>query len=87
MATVPVDKVLALASHDDVRSVMLHHDEELDDVRTQNVCNSLVHRDYLLNDTPYQGAGQVIHFADTGFDKGDKIHPHPAFRGTSICPL
>ncbi|EFZ01962.2 peptidase S8 family protein [Metarhizium robertsii] len=35
----------------------------------------------------YEGQGQVIAIADTGFDTGSKDSPHPAFRGSIVALL
>ena len=46
-----------------------------------NVARPILNANVLVNGTTYQGDGQVIAVADTGFDQGSTTSPHPAFTG------
>ena len=46
-----------------------------------NVARPILHADVVVNGTAYQGDGQVIAVADTGFDRGSTTNVHPAFSG------
>jgi serine protease AprX len=67
----------ALADLDEV-----HHVEEVP--RRQlfnNVARPILNADVVVNGTPYQGSGQTVAVADTGFDRGAIANAHPAFSG------
>jgi serine protease AprX len=46
-----------------------------------NVARPILNADVVVNGTSYQGDGQVIAVADTGFDRGSVSNVHPAFTG------
>ncbi len=46
-----------------------------------NVARPILEANVVVGGTTYQGAGQVIAQADTGFDKGSTTNVHPAFTG------
>src|SRR5919197_1002841 len=46
-----------------------------------NVARPILHADVIVNGTQYQGDGEIIAVADTGFDKGRTTNVHPAFTG------
>lgn len=69
-----------LASLDEV-----HHIEEVPERRLfNNVAGPIMHSNVVVNSTAYQGDGEVIAVADTGFDKGSTSNVHPAFTGRVI---
>jgi len=66
-----------IAAIDEVR-----HLEEVPKVHlTNNIARTIINADVLINGTHYQGAGQIIAVADTGFDRGSRTNVHPAFAG------
>ncbi|KAH6612365.1 KP-43 peptidase [Boeremia exigua] len=46
-----------------------------------NVARSIINADVVVGSIAYKGEGEIVAVADTGFDIGDKVHPHPAFTG------
>jgi serine protease AprX len=46
-----------------------------------NVARPIIEANVVVGGTTYQGAGQVIAQADTGFDQGSTTNVHPAFTG------
>jgi serine protease AprX len=46
-----------------------------------NVARTILNAQVVVSGTTYEGAGQVIAVADTGFDQGSTTSPHPAFTG------
>lgn len=44
-----------------------------------NVAGPILNAHVVVNGTTYEGAGEVIAVADTGFDAGSTVNPHPAF--------
>jgi serine protease AprX len=46
-----------------------------------NVARPILNADVLVSGTAYEGDGEVITVADTGFDTGSTTIPHPAFTG------
>ena len=75
-----------LASIDEVRSI----DGVRKRVLFNNLARTILNVDITMNDTTYQGHGQVVAVADTGFDKGNTIGDvHPAFTGrvAKLYPL
>lgn len=46
-----------------------------------NVAGPILNAHVVVNGTTYEGAGEVIAVADTGFDAGSTVSPHPAFTG------
>jgi serine protease AprX len=66
-----------LAGVDQVRSI-----EEVPTRKLfNNVARPILHAQVVVNGTTYQGKGQVVAVADTGFDKGSTTNVHPAFTG------
>src|SRR5262249_11899534 len=60
----------------------VHHIEEVPERQLfNNVAGPILNADVVVNGTPYQGDGQVIAVADTGFDRGSTSDVHPAFTG------
>ncbi|TYB50078.1 S8 family serine peptidase [Nonomuraea sp. PA05] len=71
------DKLAELASWDEVRAVLRVPRYG----PANNVARVILNADVRIGDTTYQGEGQVIGVADTGFDKGSTTDVHPAFTG------
>jgi subtilisin family serine protease len=46
-----------------------------------NIARCILHADVIINDTEYEGDGQIVAIGDTGFDTGELENPHPAFTG------
>lgn len=46
-----------------------------------NFARQILNADVVVNGTTYEGAGEVVAVADTGFDKGSTSNTHPAFTG------
>ena len=68
----------ALAEVDEIRSV----EKAPTFVLHSNIARGIMKADVIINATPYQGRGQIVAVADTGFDKGNKTGDvHPAFVG------
>jgi serine protease AprX len=66
-----------LAAIDAVRVI-----EEVPEVKLRNnVARPILNANVVVNGTTYQGDGQVVAVADTGFDNGSTTGPHPAFTG------
>ncbi|WP_131784187.1 S8 family serine peptidase [Protofrankia symbiont of Coriaria ruscifolia] len=60
----------------------VHHIEEVPQRQFfNNVARSILKADVALNGTRYQGDGQAIAVADSGFDLGSTTIVHPAFTG------
>jgi serine protease AprX len=65
-----------IARVDAVRDVYQVHPTRL----FNNIARGILKSDYIdLNGNEYQGEGQIVAVADTGFDKGSKVNMHPAF--------
>jgi subtilisin family serine protease len=66
-----------LAAIDAVRVI-----QEVPQVKLRNnVARGILNANVVVGGTTYQGDGQVVAVADTGFDKGSPTSPHPAFTG------
>jgi serine protease AprX len=66
-----------LAAIDAVRVI-----QEVPKVKLRNnVARGILNANVVVGGTTYQGDGQVVAVADTGFDKGSTTSPHPAFTG------
>ena len=66
-----------LAALDAVRVV-----QEVPKVKLRNnVARPILNAQVVVSGTTYEGAGEVIAVADTGFDTGSTASPHPAFTG------
>ena len=65
-----IAKLDDVASIDKVQALKLYN----------NLARGVLNSNYKLNNTTFQGKGQVITVADTGFDSGDKDNSHPAFK-------
>ncbi|KAM7196740.1 Peptidase S8/S53 domain containing protein [Naviculisporaceae sp. PSN 640] len=70
----------SLAAIDAVRAIQKVHPVQLHN----NVARNIINASVVVNGTPYQGEGQVIAVADTGFDKGSTSSTHPAFTGRVV---
>jgi serine protease AprX len=66
-----------LAAIDAVRVIQEVPEVKLDN----NVARSILNANVVVNGTTYQGDGQVVAVADSGFDNGSTTSPHPAFTG------
>jgi hypothetical protein len=66
-----------LAAIDAVRVIEEVPDFEL----CNNVARSILNANVVVNGTTYQGDGQIVAVADSGFDNGSTTSPHPAFTG------
>ncbi|GDY33538.1 S8 family serine peptidase [Gandjariella thermophila] len=74
--TVPEWQLGDLAAVDEVRQI-----EEVPERKLfNNVARPLLNADVVLHGTPYQGDGEVVAVADTGFDLGSTTDVHPAFQ-------
>jgi serine protease AprX len=67
----------AIAAIDEVRQI----EEIFESGATNNVAGQIIHAGVVVNGTTYEGDGEVIAIADTGFDKGSMSNVHPAFTG------
>jgi len=66
-----------LAAIDAVRVI-----QEVPEVKLHNtVARQILNANVVVNGTTYQGDGQIVAVADTGFDNGSTTSPHPAFTG------
>jgi serine protease AprX len=66
-----------LAAIDAVRAI-----QEVPEVKLRNnVARPILNANVVVSGTTYQGNGQVVAVADTGFDTGSTTSPHPAFTG------
>jgi serine protease AprX len=66
-----------LAAIDTVRVI-----QEVPEVKLRNnVARQILNANVVVNGTDYQGDGQVVAVADTGFDNGSAASPHMAFTG------
>ena len=75
--TVQEGQLPKLAALDDV-----HHIEPVPARQLfNNVARPILHADVVVNGTQYEGDGEIIAVADTGFDKGSTSNVHPAFTG------
>jgi serine protease AprX len=72
-----LDDVAAL---DEVRQI----EEVGPAVLGNNIARSIIDANVVVSGTTYQGAGEVIAVADTGFDKGSTTSVHPAFTGRVV---
>jgi subtilisin family serine protease len=69
-----------LAALDEVRVI-----QEVPTVKLRNsVARGILAADVVLNGTAFQGEGQVVAVADTGFDRGNANNTHPAFTGRVV---
>ncbi|KAI4189445.1 MAG: hypothetical protein L6R41_001463 [Letrouitia leprolyta] len=77
--SVPVEpgQVSQLESLDSIKSIY----EVVPTALFNNFARKIIHAELGINGTPYTGKSQVVAVADTGFDTGDQISPHPAFTG------
>jgi serine protease AprX len=75
--TVEQGQLDALAALDEVRHIEPVPERQL----FNNVARVIIDADVLVNGTQYQGDGETIAVADTGFDKGSTSNVHPAFTG------
>jgi hypothetical protein len=66
-----------LASIDAVRVIQEVPQVEL----RNNVARTILNASVVVSGTAYQGDGQMVAVADTGFDRGSTGSPHPAFTG------
>jgi hypothetical protein len=68
---------------EDIASIdQVHHIEEVPERQLfNNVARSILHADVVVNQTTYEGQGQIVAVADTGFDRGSTSNVHPAFSG------
>lgn len=75
--TVEEGELDRLASLDEVR-----HIEEVPKRQLfNNVARPILNADVVVNGTNYEGDGETIAVADTGFDNGSTTNVHPAFTG------
>lgn len=74
-----------IAAIEEVREI----EEVLEVGATNNVAGQIIHSHVVVNGTTYEGAGEVIAVADTGFDIGSRTNVHPAFAGRvdNLYPL
>ena len=79
------DKIGSLAAVDSVRTL----EDVPKRVLFNNYARQVLDADVVVNNTPYQGAGQVVAVADTGLDKGSVQDVHPAFtnRVKALIPV
>ncbi|KAJ3545642.1 hypothetical protein NM208_g2411 [Fusarium decemcellulare] len=79
------EQLFKIAKIDDVASI----DKVRDLTLFNDVARKVLNSNFNLNNTSFQGKGQIITVADTGFDAGSVINVHPAFRGRvrALVPL
>src|SRR4051794_12838142 len=75
--TVEQGQLDALAALDEVRHIEPVPERQL----FNNVARTIIDAQVVVNGTDYQGDGEIIAVADTGFDKGSTTNVHPAFTG------
>jgi len=69
-----------LAAIDEVR-----HIEEVPERKLyNNIARPILHASVVVNGTTFQGDGQIVNVADTGFDLGSTTNVHPAFTGRVV---
>ena len=69
-----------IAAIDEVRVI-----QEVPDVKLRNnVARPILNASVVVSGTTYQGDGQIVAVADTGFDRGSAVNPHPAFTGRVV---
>ncbi len=69
-----------IAALDEVR-----HVEEAPSVKLfNNVARPIMNAHVAINGTTFEGEGQLVAVADTGFDKGSTTNVHPAFAGRVV---
>ena len=76
---IPVEEpyLADLAAIDEVRQIQ----EVIETGLSNNVAGPIIGGTVVVNGTPYQGDGEVIAVADTGFDMGSTTNVHAAFTG------
>jgi hypothetical protein len=67
----------AIAAIDEVRGI----EEILETGLTNNIAGGIIHAGVVVNGTTYEGDGETIAVADTGFDTGSTTNVHAAFTG------
>ncbi|HEX8520495.1 MAG TPA: S8 family serine peptidase, partial [Pseudonocardia sp.] len=75
--TVQEDQLADLAGLDEVRTVEPAARRRL----FNTVARTIVQADVVVGGTAFEGAGQTVAVADTGFDRGSVSDVHPAFSG------
>lgn len=75
--TVQRRRLKDLAAIDEVRHIEPYFPPKL----ANNVARQILHADDVQLGGAFQGAGQIVAVADTGFDMGDTNNVHPAFKG------
>jgi len=75
--TVQRRRLKDLAAIDEVRHIEPYFPPKL----ANNVARQILHADDVQSGGAFQGAGQTVAVADTGFDKGVTNDVHPAFTG------
>ena len=78
--TVPEDRLDDLAEIDEVRAVVEAPRRQLFNA----VARTILNVDAVVNDTSYDGDGEIVAVADTGFDRGSRTDVHPAFKGRVV---
>src|SRR5262249_58784613 len=63
-----------IAAIDEVR----HVEEAPSRKLFNNVARPIMNAHVVVNSTAFEGDGQIVAVADTGFDKGSTTHAHPA---------
>ncbi len=75
--TTQAGQLPAIAALDEVREIHAVPPRQL----FNNVARQILDADVLVNGTTYDGDGEIVAVADTGFDLGDPANAHPAFTG------
>jgi serine protease AprX len=78
--TVPEDRLDDLAEIDEVRAVVEAPQRQLFNA----VARTILNVDAVVNGTSYDGDGEIVAVADTGFDRGSRTDVHPAFKGRVV---
>ncbi|SCO92700.1 uncharacterized protein FRV6_16828 [Fusarium oxysporum] len=70
----------SVASIDAVRAIQKVRPPQL----CNNVARTIINASVTVSGIAYQGEGEIVAVADTGFDKGDVSATHPAFTGRVV---
>ena len=78
--TVSEDRLPDLAELDEIRAIVEVPQRQL----FNNVARGILNAGTPVNGTRYDGDGEIVAVADTGFDRGSPTDVHPAFKGRVV---